>query len=90
MGGKSVAGVFRPISDFQKRRQPSAAGIVRHRAQEAGPSGTEAWFGLLVPGVSRPSTARRDREHGETEPNHHHSDEFESKGVHGNSPAINR
>jgi hypothetical protein len=41
---------------------------------------------LLVPDVSRPPTARGDREHDETEPNHHHSDEFECKGVHGNSP----
>jgi hypothetical protein len=41
---------------------------------------------LLVPDAPRPSTARRDRKHGETEPNHHHSHEFEGKGVHGNSP----
>jgi hypothetical protein len=41
---------------------------------------------LLVPDVSRAATARRDREHDQAEPNHHHSHEFESKGVHGNSP----
>ena len=54
----------------------------------AGPSGPEARPGLLVPDVPRSSTARRDRKHDETEPNHHHSHEFESKDVHGNSPPI--
>ena len=41
---------------------------------------------LLVPNAPRPSTARRNCEHDETEPNQHHSYEFEGKGVHDNSP----
>jgi hypothetical protein len=45
---------------------------------------------LLVPDAPRTSTSRRDREHGETEPDHHHSNEFEDKNIHGNSPRVNR
>ena len=83
--GKS-AGVFRSgAPDIPFPEEPAA-----HRPRYCRLSDTEARRELLVSDVPRPSTARRDREHDETEPNHHHSHEFESKGVHGNSPPINR
>ncbi len=44
----------------------------------------------LVPDAPRTPAACRNREHDETEPNHHHSYEFEGKCVHGNLSPIKR
>jgi hypothetical protein len=85
MGGKSVAGFFDQTPGF-----PVSGGAGgQSQAIAHGDCGLFGYGGatrLLVPGAPRPSTARRDREHDKTEPNHHHTHEFEGKGVHGNSP----
>jgi hypothetical protein len=88
-GGRIAIGGKRVVAFFgQAPGQPVSEGGQLPIAARgiAGLSDTEAGPGLLVPDVPRPPTARRDREHDETEPNHHHSHKFEGKGVHGNSP----
>jgi hypothetical protein len=68
---------------FASQWRPDVAGgrNVPGRAFEPG-----LWSGLLIPDVPGLPAAGRDREHDQTEPDHHHSHKFECKCVHGNSP----